>query len=308
MHTIFIIALFALSIAASGLISFFYKTISQRVTGNIYLLAANIMWPLPVSAVFLLITLVTGEFRFAVTYDLIFIALAAGLLLASAAFALMVSLRKGSYTAAIIIVNMNFYIPIVLSRIFLDESATFLQLIGIFIVTAVIVALNISPGGSSSNEIAPKDNAIGILYACIACLANGGMNFCIKLQQYNTPGEGMNMFYFSVYLFASLWCIAALAVRIIAKKTIGLHVSKIKPLIVPVLFLGMCVAVCFYPQSILSGINTVNASAQFTITITGSLIFALLIGWIWYKEKFSLKGVVSVLLCMTAILFQLVSF
>ncbi|MDD4773664.1 MAG: hypothetical protein PHZ09_08675, partial [Eubacteriales bacterium] len=87
--------------------------------------------------------------------------------------------------AAIIIINLNFYIPILFLFVFLGERASFLQLTGIAPATAVIIFINLkSNDGRARNK---KDNKSGIISACVACLANGTVNFGIKLRQYHTP-------------------------------------------------------------------------------------------------------------------------
>jgi drug/metabolite transporter (DMT)-like permease len=220
---------------------------------------------------------------------------------------LLESLRKGSYTTAIIIINMNFYIPILLSQLFLGEKATFLQLTGILLATVVIIVINIK----AKNTDRPKDNISGIISACIACLANGMVNFGIKLQQYYTPGEGQNTFFSLTYFFAAV--ISLLLFLILKEESEKrsksfLQFSKIKKLLIPALGLGVCMPLCYYPQSILSGMPEINAAAQFTVTITGSLILSLAIGWILYKERIKFTGILSLLLCSLAIVFQVLSY
>jgi drug/metabolite transporter (DMT)-like permease len=84
--------------------------------------------------------------------------------------------------------------------------------------------------------------------------------------------------------------------------------SKLRKLFIPALGLGVCMILCYYPQSILSGMPKINAAAQFTVTITGSLILSLAIGWIRYKERVTYAGVLSLLLCFLAIVFQVLSY
>ncbi|MDD4774125.1 MAG: hypothetical protein PHZ09_11095 [Eubacteriales bacterium] len=52
----------------------------------------------------------------------------------------------------------------------------------------------------------------------------------------------------------------------------------------------------------------INAAARFTITVTGSLILSLAIGWIRYKERVTFAGILSLLLCLLAIVFQTLSY
>lgn len=256
----------------------------------------------PVSLLFFVASAITGGF--APTYKLTAVALISGCAAAAATYMLLESLRKGSYTTAIIIINMNFYIPILLSRLFLGEKATLLQLTGILLATVVIIVINIK-----SKADRPKDNLSGIISACIACLANGMVNFGIKLQQFYTPGEGQNTFFSLTYFFAAI--ISLLLFFILKEKTEKQSKSFFqfsKPLLIPALGLGVCMPLCYYPQSILSGMPEINAAAQFTVTITGSLMLSLVIGWTLYKEKVTSTGILSLMLCSLAIIFQVLSY
>ncbi|MHB1154671.1 MAG: EamA family transporter [Eubacteriales bacterium] len=299
-----IILLFTVSVIASGSTSYFYKRLTCDSPHRSYFVLASAAWMFPVSLLFFVVSTITGGF--APTYKLTAVALLSGCAAAAATYMLLESLRKGSYTTAIIIINMNFYIPILFSRLFLGEKATLLQLTGILLATVVIIVINIKAKADR-----PKDNLSGIISACIACLANGMVNFGIKLQQYYTPGEGQNTFFSLTYFFAAV--ISLLLFFILKEKAEKqsksiLQFSKIKKLLIPALWLGVCMPLCYYPQSILSGMPEINAAAQFTVTITGSLILSLVIGWILYKEKVTITGILSLMLCSLAIVFQVLSY
>jgi drug/metabolite transporter (DMT)-like permease len=300
-----IILLFTVSIIASGSTSYFYKRLTCDSPHRSYSVLTSAVWMFPVSLMFFTASTLSGGF--APTYKLTVTAFFSGCATAAAIYMLLESLRKGSYTTAIIIINLNFYIPILLSRLFLNEKATLLQLTGILLATIVIVAINIR----SKTGDHPKDNISGIITACFACLANGIVNFGIKLQQYYTPGKGQNTFFCLTYFFAAI--ISLILYFILKEETEKqsksfLQIFKLKKLFIPALGLGICMPLCYYPQSILSGIHDINAAAQFTITITGSLILSLAIGWILYKEKITFTGVISLLLCSLAIVFQVLSY
>jgi Predicted membrane protein len=296
----FIIVLFVISIISSGLTSYFHKNIAGGTPNNMYSFMITAMWMFLVSIVFLIVSAITNDFTFSV--NLILTAILSGISMSAAIILLTESLRKGSYTITIIIVNLNFYVPIILSLIFLNETATILQLAGILIVTIVIIIINVK-----NDSPVKKDNTKSIIYACIACISNGLVNFGIKLQQYWSPGHGQNMYYFILYFSAAVICFAvAFAMK---RYHIGsIDKAIIKKTIPYALCLGLCIAVCFYPQSILSGIESINAATQFSVTITGSLILSLILGWIKYKEKITCKNMISLILCLTAVVFQILSY
>lgn len=300
-----LILLFTVSVIASGSTSYFYKRLTCDSPHRSYSVLASVVWMFPVSLMFLVASALSGGF--APTYKLTTVALLSGCATAVATYMLLESLRKGSYTTAIIIINMNFYIPILLSRLFLGETATLLQLTGILLVTVVIVVINIKANTGDR----PKDNISGIISACLACLANGMVNYGIKLQQFYTPGEGQNTFFSMTYFFSAV--ISLTLFFILREKSANqsepvIQFSKLRKLFVPALGLGVCMTLCYYPQSILSGMPEINAATQFTVTITGSLILSLAIGWIRYKEKVTYAGILSLLLCFLAIVFQVLSY
>lgn len=297
-----IILLYTVSIIASGSTGYFYKRLVCDSPHRSYSVLTTAIWMLPVSFLFFAVAALSGDH--VLTSELISAALLSGSAAAAAIYMLLESLRKGSYTTAIIIINLNFYIPILFSFIFLGEKASLLQLAGILLVTVVIVFINFR---SSADQ--RKDNRWGIISACIACLANGTLNFGIKLQQYHTPGKGQNTFFGFTYFFSALICLVLFF--ILRKKSVCepvIQFSKLKRLLIPAAGLGICIPLCFYPQSILSGISEINAAAQFTITVTGSLMLSLTIGWIRYKEKVTFARISSLLLCFMAVVFQILSY
>ncbi len=300
-----IVLLFIVSVSASGLTSYFYKRLTNDSTHRSYSVLTSAAWMFPVSLIFFIVSSVSGGFK--PTLNLTAAALLTGGAAAAATYMLLESLRKGSYTTAIIIINMNFYIPILFSRLFLGEKATPLQLAGILLATVVIVLINI--GAKSAYR--PKDSLSGIIAACFACLANGTVNFGIKFQQYMTPGEGQNTFFCLTYFFSA--AISVILFFILREKKAKpseqvVSVSRLKKYFIPALGLGICMTLCYYPQSLLAAIPGINAAAQFTVTVTGSLILSLVIGWIHFNEKITCAGIISLMLGLLAVVFQWLSY
>lgn len=308
--------LFVLTILASSVVVVFYKsyTAAKRLRSD---LALMIFWSMaPLAAVYAGMALFDGfEFNAAN----IITGLIAGVCNILAVAFLIKAMAGGSMTVAVIIINLNFIIPIVLSLAFLRESVSPFQITGILLMAGVIVVTNLKGGGSEERASGGKRP---LVYALVACAANGLLNFMVKLQQYYTPGEGENTFYIVMYAGGGLVCLIAFAlIRLIGERGAeapkeapkevaeersaesGRRKARIK-ICLTGLGVGICSAVCLYPQSLLT--RYVSASVQFTVTASGAVLLSLLIAFFRYREKPNLKNIISTICCLLAIFLQLV--
>lgn len=303
--------LFILSIVASSVVVIFYKshTEIQRNEADAFLM---IFWSMmPLALVYTVICAIAGFDFNAVN---ILTGVAAGVLTAAAILFLLKAMRAGELTVAVIIINLNFCIPVFLSVLFLHEKVSPFQLIGILVLVGVIILTNLKMGkkpAENVQEAAPRKNGKILLYAFIACISNGLVNFMIKLQQYNTPGAGQNTFYFAMYAGGGVACLIAyvLARAFIGKPESESLAPQDKNSRIPLkifllgLGVGLCTAVCMYPQSLLP--KYVSASVQFTVTASGAVLLSLLIAFFKYREKPNLKNVIGTVCCLLSIFLQL---
>lgn len=193
------------------------------------------------------------------------------------------SMKGGSYSAAMLLVNLNFYLPIVLSLTFLKESATPFQLFGIFILTVIIVLVNLRGDGKSADAGRDSGRRKGLLYALVACIGNGLANFFLRVQQHATPNWERNEYYLLMYTGMLVFALVFSLLRLIKKREGEPRTFRIPPLKTTwpsMTGLALCGLGASYPQSILSAMDQINAAAQFTVTIGGSVVLALAIGWI----------------------------
>lgn len=119
-----IVLLFALCILSSGAAGNLYKQLSEKSRNPADSAALPILWYLPLFLLFLP-SVVVGKER-----TLIPAAIAGGMFLFIAAFLLLESMKQTSLAAAVIIVNLNFLIPVILSVTILKERIALLQLGG----------------------------------------------------------------------------------------------------------------------------------------------------------------------------------
>ena len=100
------------------------------------------------------------------------------------------------------------------------------------------------------------------------------------------------------YTFAAVMCL----VLCLCLRRKGEEKFSFKGLYAPALGVGACIGICFFSMGRLSGMFP--AVVQFTLVTTLSLLLGLTIGWIKYKEKITMKSVVSVICCLAAIALQ----
>lgn len=294
-----ILFLFTLAIISSGLSAPIYKQLSIRNANKCETALMPILWFAPLSVVFCIAALIGDGFN----AEELFPAMLSGFGSAIAVYMLIESFKNKSYTLAVILINLNFYIPIVLSLIFLGEKATLLQLFGILALTAAIVIINTGKGTKNDE----KTNIWSLAKPLMACIANGIVNFGIKLRQYYLPGTDGYGFFSLCYLFGITFCVIIFLYNYTYNfhNTLNIDVQRnqINKVIIPSVILVFITGVCYLSISMLS--EYVNAATEFTVITTLSILLSLIVGWIKYKEKLDVKNMLTILcfLCAVAVHF-----
>jgi drug/metabolite transporter (DMT)-like permease len=288
--TIILLCVYILSSAFPGNV---YKKLSNDSKSSAASATMPSVWFLLIGLTFTVVTLAThGE------YSLLALPVAAvsGVCMFGACFILIESMKVNALSISVIIVNLNFVIPVILSAIFLSENAGLLQIAGMVISVLIIVLTNIS--GKQTSKIGKK----AIILPLVACLANGLVNFGIKI---NDKIGGDSFAFFSVmYLTAAL---TSLVYGLIcAKKTLGcakpIEMSVLKRCLPFMVLLGVLNGVCFYMASLLA--SRMNAAAQFTIVTCASILLSVAVGIIFQGDKLTKKSVISMIFCAIAVLCQ----
>jgi EamA-like transporter family. len=290
--------LFALAIFSSGLSAPLYKKLALQSADQCQTALMPVLWFIPLSIVFCAAALAGDGFY----TSAILPALLSGFGSAAAVYMLIESLKRGSYTLSVILINLNFYIPILLSWIFLGEEATHLQLFGILILTVAIILINTGKKTQSGTVKAKW----ALAKPLAACVANGLVNFGIKLRQYWAPERGSSGFFALCYLFGTVFCLIFYIYKSTATNNASKQGLDIKKAAVSALLLGLVTGICYLSISLLSGY--VNAATEFTVVTTLSILLSLLVGWVRYKEKLTLRSILSLLCFLGAVVFQIVSY
>ena len=326
-----IILLFVLITVASGGAGFFYKKITSLHEKGQDIPIVLCIAPLPLCILFAVLASISGW-----QWNLcnVLCGVCGGISFLLAVAMLLLAVGKGDYSVSVIIINLSFFIPILLSAIFLDEKISLLQILGIAVLFFVIVFSNIQLGGKgkkqgkggadlsqeqgggkdpSGKESLPKQgekntakaplfkkNAnVWIFYAILACVFNGLVNFCLKVQQYYSPSQGQDTFYFIMHL------VSFLIGTILVVSVKGARVQRRHPAYIPLAAagLGLCVAFNYYPMSYLT--EQVSAALLFGVATAGAILMSLVSGWIFFREKVTVRSIVSIVCCILAIALQI---
>lgn len=292
--TILLLCIYVLSSAFPANL---YKAISARAKTTAASATLPFVW---LSLIALFFTVLAAVSKQAYSLSALPQAALAGVCLFVAVFLLIESMKVASLSLAVVIVNLNFIIPVVLSALFLGESVGVVQLVGVLLSVGVIIVINLS--GKSAN----KKNPSALILPLIACLSNGLVNFCIKLNE--------NMGLDSLPFFSMLYWAAALSALIFGfavslkkeKSLRPLARIPIKPILPMMLLLGLCNGVCFYVAGLLA--SRMNAAAQFTIVTCASILLSVLIGAGFQGDRPNKKSLISMLACAAAVLCQYAGF
>ena len=226
-------------------------------------------------------------------------AILAGVCLFAAAFILIESMKQVALSISLIIINLNFVIPVILSALFLGEHASLIQVGGMVLSVAVIVFTNRAP----SKEKHSMRGAI--LLPLIASVANGLVNFCIKIN----GKVGGSEFPFFAVLYASAALSALLFWAFLhfrapkARRASVLHPVKT---VFPFAFLmALCNGVCFYMTNLLA--SRMNAAAQFTVVTAASILLSLTVAFLFQGDRFTKKSLIAAIACIVAVGCQMFS-
>jgi len=291
------ILLLCICVLSSAFPANVYKAISSRAKSTAASATLPFVWFSLIALFFTVLAWLSEE-----SYSLLAFLIAAlsGICLFIAVFLLIESMKVASLSLSVVIVNLNFIVPVVLSALFLGESIGLIQLIGVLLSIAVIIGTNLSGGSNRKTDLR------SILLPLIACLSNGLVNFCIKLN------ESLNLdglpFFSMMYWVAAL---SALGFGFIVsfkkdrnlRPLAGFPLRKIFPLL---LFLGVCNGICFYVAGMLAA--RMNAAAQFTIVTCASILLSVVIGALFQGDRLDKKSVISMLACAAAVLCQYAGF
>ncbi|MBQ8400425.1 MAG: EamA family transporter [Clostridia bacterium] len=285
-----ILLFFVLCILSSGFTGNIYKKLADESRSLTSSILMPPFWYLMLAVLFGIMAMLEKNAAPAAVLP----AILGGVGMFTAACILIESMKYGGFSIPIIIINLNFIIPVILSSFFLNEKAAAIQVIGMVTSVAVIVLLNLRPNPNQDKVNLRKS----LILAVGACIANGLVNFFIKIN--DNAGGSQNVFFAILYLSAAV-CGVLLALLVTAVKKEKFHISgAVNKITVPwLLLLGVCNGICFYMTGLIAG--HMNAAAQFTIVTAASILLSLAVGILFQHEKLTWKVAVSFILCLFAV-------
>lgn len=292
--------LFPLSVILGSVLGVGYKLGSQKING------ANeipVLVAIP-SAILALSYCIIGCFTgFTIKATLILPALLAGVSSAICMYCLFRSMKDGNFAITIVLSNMSFCIPIILSYVFLKENVSLWQLGGILLMLAAIIVVNFI--GKDKGETDEPKSKKWLIFAIGTCLFNGLINFACKIQQFYMPGQAQICFSFFDFLFCNVTACLMILIGSFKKNTRVIYGAKeVKGILLPCILIAVCLGVNTLIQLVLP--SYVNASVQFTVCNGAALAFGVVWGTFYYKEKFTWKSAVTLLCCVVAIILQVI--
>lgn len=291
------IGLLVLCVFSSGFTGNIYKKLSHESSGCAVSSFMPSVWFFLLGILFSVFAFIEGFLK-AVQIP---IAMAAGICIYAAVTILIESMKSNAMSISIIIMNLNFMIPVVLSAIFLRENTAPIQMIGMIVSIVVIFLLNLKGDGRYARKGA-------VLLPMIACIANGLVNFLIKLNTGVCAEHkgGSNAFFAVMYLTAAI-CAILFSLAFARKEKKSFHEISCTALnrkTMPfMLMMGLCNGVCFYTTDLLA--IRMNAAAQFTIVTAASIMISLVIGIIFQKEHLTWRIWLSLIFCLIAVMCQM---
>ncbi len=213
------------------------------------------------------------------------------LLLLSAQYCYTVALKKGNMGICSTVYSLGFILPTLSGSIFWEEELNALNIVGVMTVIATVVYSGISPSKEKSGS-----NKSGYIFPLIiAMISSGGLGIMQKIQQSSPYPQQRNVFIITAFVTAG---VISFTVSLFSKDCAAEKYNK-------KLFSAAVIGVAFAFSNLL---NTFLAgklpSAVFFPSLNiATILFSLLSGVIFYKEKITRKdvgvlamGIVSILL------------
>jgi len=186
--------------------------------------------------------------------------------------------------------KMSVVIPVIAGLILLQEEITWLAAIGVII---ALFAFYLTLGGGSKRSFPKKY----VILPLILFLGNGINDTLMKYSEHHYVADSNDLILFLSTIFvASL----VLGFTITAKRYIDHKKSITLHTIIGGTILGLINFGSTY--YILKSMGIFTSSVVFPVTNAGVVTLSALVGWLFFKEKLSLRNWIGILLAIAAIL------
>lgn len=279
-----IIFLFILAVGSSFISGISYKYGSMRFLNDRYAPPLLCLVYTFMAAVIYIAVLCITTPNPVFTPALLGLAAVSGSSLAVAAVLFLTALECGPYTVTNALLNFSTFLPILYSSVFLNESITVIQLIGVFLLMGVIGVL-VFFGREHQKDIIQKNvNIKWIIIVIVMVIVNSAISFTLRCQVKLLPEQTSEM-------LPAHFGMSALASLIMFIITGGLHSSfkesvipAAKRLFAPALGLTLGLGINILCQTYIPMYN-VPAAIQYPVISASSIMASTLAGKFIFHEK-----------------------
>ena len=220
----------------------------------------------------------------------VFGALALGLLFVSIFFVMALTAQQNGVSVVSVAGKMSVVVPILFGVYLYDESLGVFKIIGILIALLAVYL-------ASVKEDAKKHEKAGLLLPIILFLGSGTIDTTLKYVQNMYVSENdVEIFSGSLFTFAAFFGILILLVKTIKKP---------EPFGLRNVVAGIVLGVPNYYSIVflIKALQTkgFESSTLFTINNVSIVIVSTLVGFLVFREKFSLKNKIGILLAVVGI-------
>lgn len=218
----------------------------------------------------------------------VWLSLIYGVMLITAQWNFTSALATGNTGICVTVYSMGFILPTLSGMIFLGEQVSFLRIIGI----ALAVFTVLLSCKSNSKESVSKTYIMPLI---IAMLASGGLGIMQKIQQTTKFSHEKTVFILLAFGFAGF---ASFIKSLICKSK---HSKMLKGHIISAVGVGICFCACNLINTALAGM--LDTAVLFTVLNIGCILFAVVCGMVFFREKLTAKTVTVVILGISSVLF-----
>lgn len=178
-------------------------------------------------------------------------------------------------------------IPCVFGALFFEESITLVNVLG-FVIFLISVYLIVSKSGEKKSGFGVK-----ALLACLGVLFTNGLG-SIAIQVFGNfvPNGEESVFMLIAYCIQSLILLVIHLFYAKSSKNSNPEIISKKMWIYAII--GTVAA--FLIQQIMAGLSSeISALIIFPVTMGSSVVISVVVGWLWFKEKLTLKNISGII-------------
>jgi len=211
--------------------------------------------------------------RYAPSSTTVIIGIIGGLCFASAGIMAIYMMSTGPFIWSVLIMNLSNFLPVVFALIFLGESVSPIQVIGILMILSILAIMNI--GSKDDGKPFTKQ---WMIIAVITMFVNGAIMSAQKAQSTFLHGEETLEMMSILFLSAS---VCAGIITIFALK--GKEKPQLKTFLPPAF--GLIASLGAGNLFAMTLMNRVSAAIQFPVIVGCGIIISSVISVVLYKEK-----------------------